>query len=187
MTPTGAESTRAGGLPPVDRSTLDDETDALLSLAVNPAGDVVPAVQVIANSGKLLGPFLTWAAALHFEGVLSDRHHEILALRTSHNLESSFEWAEHVGWATKAGLTDAEITAVAAGPEGWPATEAALIRLADELHEQHNASDATLATVVDALDVASAVEAVLVVGQYSMLCGLCAAARLDATDAGPTG
>lgn len=182
MTQAIGDITRAGGLPLADRSKLDEETDAILSLAMNPAGKVVPAVQVIANNAGLLGPFLTWAAALHFDGVLSKRHHEILALRAAHNYNSSFEWAEHIGWAQQAGMTDEEIAAVADGPEGWEPTEAALIRFADELHHNRTTSDATLAAVVDALDHASAVEAVFVVGQYSMLSSMCAAARLDETD-----
>jgi len=178
-----SDITREGGLARVDRSTLDDETDAVLSLAMNPSGEVVAAVQVIANNASLLGPFLTWATALHFEGVLSKRHHEILALRTSYNCDSAFEWKEHVGWAKDAGLTDAEIDAVAAGCEGWPTTEALLIRFADELHVRRSATDATLAALTEVLDEASVVEAVFVVGQYSMLSSLCAVARLDENDA----
>lgn len=156
-------------IPPPARSGLDDATNELLSLAVAPSGETAATIAALAHSPKLVGPFLGWAAALHFDGVLSARHHEVLALRVAHNCGSRYEWEEHTGWAEQAGLSATEIAAVAAGSAGWPPAEAALIRAADELHDRQDLTDASLAALMEVLDPPGAVEAVMVVGQYTML------------------
>ena len=50
---------------------------------------------------------------------------------------------------TIAGMTDAELAAVAAGPDDptWTAHEAALLRAADELHRETTVADDTWATL----------------------------------------
>lgn len=161
--------TDPGRIPPPERATLADETNELLSLAVAPSGETAATIEVLAHNPKLVGPFLGWAAALHLDGVLSPRHHEVLALRVAHNCGSTYEWHEHRGWAHQAGLTDDEIGRVATRSSDWPDIEAALIRAADELHTTQDLSDQTLATLTEALGAPAVVEAIMVVGQYTML------------------
>jgi len=107
-------------LPPPDRDSLDPSTNELLALAVAPSGETAETIAVLAHNPALVGPFLSWAMALHVDGVLSKRLHEIVALRAAHNCGSVYEWDEHVGWATAAGLTDAEIGEVRRGPAPIP-------------------------------------------------------------------
>ena len=73
-------------LPPPDRSTLDAEVDDLLSLATAPSGDTAETIAVMAHCPALVRPFLEWSMALHTEGVLPPRLHEIIALRVAHSL-----------------------------------------------------------------------------------------------------
>lgn len=162
-------------LPPPDRSTLDPETDELLSLATTPSGDTAQTIAVMAHSPALVEPFLQWAMALHTSTALNARLHEIVALRVAHNCGSSYEWDEHVGWARRAGVSDAEIHALSQDPEGWATLDAAVVTAVDELHVDQNLSDATLALLRDGLGDAAAVEIVLVVGQYTMLSMLASA------------
>ena len=126
---------------------------------------------VLAHSPKLLGPFLAWAAALVFDGALSRRDHELLALRTASNCASPFEWTHHVNYGRAAGLDDVEIARVAAGPTapGWGRGDAALLQAADELHTSGTIADGTWEELARRLTTAALVEVPWVVGQYTML------------------
>jgi len=126
---------------------------------------------VLAHDPKVLGPFLAWAAALVFNGALSRRDHELLALRTAANCASDFEWAHHAVYARAAGLDEDEIARVAAGPNavGWDPADAALLRAADELHVSKTIADATWERLAERLTPAALVEVPWVVGQYTML------------------
>ena len=126
---------------------------------------------VLAHDPKVLGPFLAWAAALVFDGELSRRDHELLALRTAANCASDFEWAHHAVYARAAGLDEDEIARVAAGPNavGWDPADAALLRAADELHVSKTIADATWERLAERLTPAALVEVPWVVGQYTML------------------
>ena len=126
---------------------------------------------VLAHDPKVLGPFLAWAAALVFDGALSRRDHELLALRTAANCASDFEWAHHAVYARAAGLDEDEIARVAAGPNavGWDPADAALLRAADELPVSKTIADATWERLAERLTPAALVEVPWVVGQYTML------------------
>ena len=127
---------------------------------------------VLARQPDLLAPFLTWAAALALNGVLSKRHHELLALRAAWNCRSAFEWVEHVEYARATDLTDDEIAAVAqpmTDDDAWSPLERALLRAADELHTTTNVTDETWTILADSLEPPALVELLFVVGQYTML------------------
>ena len=125
----------------------------------------------IAHHPTLLEPFLGFAAALASRGVLPKRSAELLALRTAWNCRSSFEWGHHALYAREAGLGDDEIERIAKAPESthWSAPDRALLRSADELHQQHTLNDDTWAELAGLLSEAQLVELVFVVGQYTML------------------
>src|ERR1700712_5360814 len=104
---------------------LRADVEELLPLIARPGGKPASTMVVLARSPDLLAPFLGWAAALALNGVLSNRDHELLALRAAQNCGSKFEWDEHSDYARDAGLTDVEIAAVARPiDEGdWSASE----------------------------------------------------------------
>src|SRR5258705_2564967 len=78
----------------------------LLPLIAPPGREPARTMAVLARQPDLLAPFLGWAAALALNGVLSQRHHELLALRSARNCRSAFEWVEHVEYARATDLTD---------------------------------------------------------------------------------
>jgi 4-carboxymuconolactone decarboxylase len=125
----------------------------------------------IAHHPVLLKPFLGFAAALATRGVLPRRASELLALRAAWNCASPFEWGHHVIYARAAGLGEAEIARVPAGPDatGWGAADRALLRAADELHAEHDLSDATWAELRRSWTPAQLLEIPFVVGNYTML------------------
>src|SRR5579862_4518454 len=104
---------------------------------------------VMAHNPGLLGPFIGWASALVFNGALSRRDHELLALRAASNCGSDFEWAHHVVYGRAAGLDDDEIARVLTGPgaPGWAPGDAVLLQAADELHVTGTIADATWAAL----------------------------------------
>jgi alkylhydroperoxidase family enzyme len=154
----------------IGRLARPEPIDASAAATLAYFGDDPPGtVAALAHPHALLGPFLGWAAALALQGTLPKRDHELLALRAAYLGRSAYEWGEHADYAREAGLTDHEIARVAAGPEGWPRREAALLRAADELHATTTITDATWAELARQYDEAQLVEVVYVVGQYTML------------------
>ncbi len=166
-------------IPPPDPRALAPEVAEALSIALAPSGEPAATMEVLAHQGELLAPFLGWAAALHLNGVLTPREHELLALRAAWNCRSAFEWGEHCGYGRRAGLSEAELTAVAAGPDaGWSDHEAALLRAADQLHHGADVDDGVWAALAARHDEAALAEIVFVVGQYTMLSMVANAARV---------
>jgi 4-carboxymuconolactone decarboxylase len=163
-------------------SELRADVAELLPLIAPPGREPARTMAVLARQPALLTPFLGWAAALALEGVLPKREHELLALRVARNCGSDFEWGEHVEYARSAGLTDAEIAAVARDDGVWNVTEASLLRAADELHADSNVSDATWRELAAAFDPPALVEILFVVGQYTMLSLVANAAGIDLPD-----
>ena len=133
---------------------------------------------VLARQPELLSPFLGWAAALALNGVLPERDHELLALRAAHNCGSRFEWVEHAEYARAAGLTDAEIDAVAGSSDAFSGVERALLAAADELHATSTVSDATWSELAAHYDPPALVEILFVVGQYTLLSWFANAAEI---------
>jgi 4-carboxymuconolactone decarboxylase len=172
-----------GRIPVPRPDELRDDVRALLSLIAPPGREPARTMSVLARQPDLLSPFLGWAAALALQGVLSHRDHELLALRVALNCRSRFAWSEHVEYARAAGISDAEIAAIADRDHRWNAPEAALLHAANELHSGCDVSDATWAELAAHYDLPALVEILYVVGQYTMLSMVANAAGID----GPEG
>jgi 4-carboxymuconolactone decarboxylase len=154
----------------------------LLPLIAQPGREPARTMAVLARQPDLLSPFLGWAAALALNGVLSNRDHELLALRAASNCRSEFEWVEHAEYARAAGLNAGEIEKVARPlDEGtWSDAERALLRAADELHSGTDVTDATWVALAEHYDAPALVEILFVVGQYTMLSMVANAAGIPA-------
>lgn len=148
---------------------LRDDVRDLLPLIAKPGREPARTMAVLAVQPDLLAPFLGWAAALALNGVLPARDHELLALRVAWRSESDFEWGEHVEYARAAGITDAEIAAVARADHEWADRELSLLRAADEVCSGFTVTDATWAALATHYDPPALVEILFVVGQYLML------------------
>jgi alkylhydroperoxidase family enzyme len=144
-------------------------------------------LRAIAHHAELLDPFLGFSAALATRGALPRRDSELLALRAAWNCRSEFEWGHHAVYARAAGLSDAEIDAVAVGSDapGWSDADRALLRAADELHAHKAITEATWAALAARLGAAQLVEIPFVVGQYTMLSMVAGALRVPLEDGLP--
>jgi 4-carboxymuconolactone decarboxylase len=162
---------RVPAQPPAD---WNDATKAAFA-AVAPAASGrrplhLPAV--VAQHPTLLEPYMAWATAVARRGVLDARSATLLALRTALRCRSEFEWGVHATHAgERAGMSAEEVARVAAGPDapGWSARDAALLRAADELHDEDAVGDDTWAALSAELGTDALLETVFVVGHYTML------------------
>jgi alkylhydroperoxidase family enzyme len=162
-------------IPPLPPDQRDDRTEELL------AGLRVPGAEgrdmnifaTLAHHPRLLRRWSAFGGTLLYRGELPDRHRELLILRTAWNCRAAYEWGQHVRIGLEAGLTRDEVTALAAdgaaGDPAWDDGDAALIRAADELHEDAWIHDDTWAALAERWDEAQLVELCMVVGQYHLV------------------
>jgi alkylhydroperoxidase family enzyme len=124
-----------------------------------------------ARNPELFRVWLPLGGYLLAAGKLSGRDRELLILRTAVNCGSSYEWGQHVRISLDGGIEREAIDRVLEGPDadGWTAHEAALLRAADELHEDSRVGDATWEALAETFDEAQLIEATMVVGHYHMV------------------
>lgn len=100
--------------------------------------------------------------------VLPLRDRKLLILRTGWLCQAPYEFGEHVNLAKRAGLTTQEIERIIVGssaPE-WNAHERALLRAAEELHEDAMIGDKTWAQLSQRLNEHQLVELTVLIGQF---------------------
>jgi 4-carboxymuconolactone decarboxylase len=103
-------------------------------------------------------------------------HRELLILRVAWRTRSGYEWAQHSRMGAEAGLTAAQLEAIAEGPAAavWTPLERALVTAVDEMIDDHAVSDATWAALASHFESTEMFELLFVVGGY-----LCLAAVLN--------
>jgi alkylhydroperoxidase family enzyme len=107
---------------------------------------------------------------------LEPRIRELAILRVAWRTGSGYEWNQHHRMGGDEGLTDAQLSAVSAGPTAavWNPTERAVLTAADEMIDQFVVSAETWAALASAFEPASVFELLFVIGGY-----LCLAAVLN--------
>ena len=109
--------------------------------------------------------------ALH-KSTLPARDREVLILRTGRLCGAEYEWAQHVPFAERAGLTADEIRGIAAGADAavWSdGHDRALLRAADQLHRETTIDDATWGTLATRYGIQQLMDVVFTVGQYRLV------------------
>jgi 4-carboxymuconolactone decarboxylase len=127
--------------------------------------------RTLARNPDALQAFLAWGNyVLSARNSLSARQRELAILRTGWLCRAGYEWAQHVEFGRRSGISDAEIEAVKAGPDapGWDTLEAAILRACDELVGDHHISDTTWAALAQLGD-RSRMDLVFTVGQYTQV------------------
>ena len=161
-------------IPPLPEDEWDGGAGDILR-AVPPGADApVGSNNVFSTFARHPDLFRTWimfAGHLLNGGLLPPRDRELVILRTAVRCRSSYEWGQHVRLSLKLGIGRDEIDRVLAGAEaeGWSEHDAALLRAADELHDDSMVSDGTWATLAETYDERQLIELVMLAGQYHLV------------------
>lgn len=128
----------------------------------------------LGRNRRLFWGWLHFAGKLMPGGRLPRRETELVILRVAHRSGSTYEWTQHEGLGRRAGLTDAEITAVAEpltqeGGHLWSGRERMLLTVTDEIIDHADVSDETWSLMGHHLDERTCVELLMLVGHYRML------------------
>lgn len=100
---------------------------------------------------------------------LSVRQRETLLMRIGVLCRSEYEWAAHSRLGRRAGMTDADVARIVAGPgsaSGGDPLETALLQATDELYRDDVVSDKTWSALARGLDTKQLLDVLIAVGGY---------------------
>lgn len=105
------------------------------------------------------------------KSTLPRRDFELVVLRTDWLCQSPYNWGEHVKIAKRFGITSDEIEQVTQGStaSSWSDHERALLRAAEELHENAMLSDETWAILAKRFNEQQLFELIVLVGQFTLV------------------
>lgn len=137
-----------------------------------PGQPVLNIYATVARHPKLAKRWLVFGSHVLGKSTISARERELVILRTGHLCQSAYEWGQHVRIAKAAGISDAEIERIKAGPDapGWDPFEATLLRATDELRNDSCISDATWQALAARYSEQQLLDLIFAIGQYTMVC-----------------
>jgi 4-carboxymuconolactone decarboxylase len=155
---------------PLSEDELDDDARDLLAQAAPPGARAVNIFATLVRAPGLFRRWLPFGGKL-LRGKLPARDRELAILRTAWLCEAPYEWAQHVVIARAAGLTDAQIEAVATGPDdpSWAAADVTLLSAVDQLHDDSVIDDETWAALAERYDDRQMIELPMLIGHYHMI------------------
>ncbi|MGD9703534.1 MAG: carboxymuconolactone decarboxylase family protein [Acidimicrobiia bacterium] len=156
---------------PLRSDEVDDETRQLFDKGLRgPDGTPLNIFATLARHPKLLKRWLPFATHVLSKNSLSPRHRELLILRTGYRCRSTYEWGQHVLIALDCDLTQDEVDRVRQGPDaGWDEHESALLRAADELHDESLISDRTWMQLAARYGDEELIDVIATVGNYHVV------------------
>ena len=157
-------------IPTIEPASWTAEQRALIAPQTRPDGTVFNLYKTLLNHPKLYTPRARFGSYLQRDSLLDPETRELAILRTAWNINTGYEWAHHFESAKSAGLSDAEVAAIAIGPSapGWNARQRAVLTAADELRREAFVSDATWAELANYYGIKERIEIVYTVGGYTM-------------------
>ena len=138
--------------------------------------------RMVAHAETALRPFLRLGGSILGQQKLSDRLRELAILRVANLSRARYEWVQHVPFARRAGITDAQIEAIEQGEiEGdlFDSEDRAVLRFTTEALEKVRVSDQTFAEVASRLTPREVVELLLAIGFYRMVATLLETTAVD--------
>ena len=134
-------------------------------------GRILNIFGTLAHHPELMRRWLVFGNHILGKSTLPERERELAILRVGYRCKSEYEWGQHVLIAKRCGISDEEIARVAAGPgaKGWSAADAAVLRAADELHEDQMISEATWSELVKTWNRQQLMDLVFTIGQYHLV------------------
>jgi alkylhydroperoxidase family enzyme len=162
---------------PVDLDALDDDqSEALAPMlggrdVTRSGGHILNIFRTLVHAPKALTAFLAWGGyILSRRNSLSERDRELVILRVGYNCRSGYEFTQHSRIGLDAGLTEAEVEAIKAGPDdpSWNESDRAMLRATDDLTRDFHVSDASWSALSFLTD-KQKMDLVMTVGQYTQV------------------
>lgn len=127
--------------------------------------------RTLAHSPATLKAWLPYAEHILRDNRLPERDRELAILRVAWNTRSAYEWGLHVRLARSIGFSDADITAVVAGPEAahFTALESALVRGVDEIMRDWEVGAATWKVLAEGYGPDQQIDYLFVVCQFVLV------------------
>lgn len=151
-------------IPPLDPAQFSQEQARLVG-----AWTHLNFSKVVVRHPAMYPIFVPWIEQLIARTKLPPRDREVLVIRTLALSDETYEAHHHVQIARKAGMSDAEIAAVARGDEGLDDWDRVLVRAADELVRERRIADTTWAALAARYDEEQLMDAVFLVGCYNTM------------------
>lgn len=139
--------------------------------------------RLLANAPRVFGGWTQMVDEMLDSPTFSPRMRELIILRVAHVQRSRYEFSQHVGLARSAGLTEAQITAIAGvdyrDAAGFNGTEHVVLDLITELCTTKRLRNDTFAAAHAALGGPALTELLMIVSSYYGLALVLNAADLE--------
>ena len=150
-------------IPPLPETEWTDEVRELL-----PEGGRLNLFTTLVRHPKLFKRWGVFGAHVLSKSTLPVRERELLILRTGYRCNAAYEFHQHTRLGLAAGLTPEEIQRLRGPIEGFSARDTALLRAADELHDDQMISDETWRALCESWDEKQRIDLIFTVGQYTL-------------------
>jgi len=162
---------RATRLTPLAPAEWTADARRVLSGLSRPDGSVLNIFATLARHPQLLESWLGFGVHVLGGSTLDPRERELAILRVGWLCRSEYEWGQHVEIGKHAGVTDADLTRLADGPDdpGWSDRERAVLRAVDALHETQTIPDSEWSALARHLDEQQLLDLIFTVGQYTLV------------------
>jgi alkylhydroperoxidase family enzyme len=136
-----------------------------------PAGKTPPLniFTTLARHPDLMRRFQVFGAHVLAKSTLPARERELVILRTGFRCNSAYEFHQHTRIGLASGLTRDEIAKLQRDASEWSGPDAALVRAADELHDDQMISDATWNELAARFSEQQLMDLVFAIGQYTLV------------------
>jgi 4-carboxymuconolactone decarboxylase len=143
-------------------------------------GGILNIFRSLSHSPEMLRRFMKLGSYFLDEGKLRPKLRELAILRAGFICKAPYEFAQHVSWGRRSGLSDAQIRGVATPSIAlFDRHEMAVLSYAGELSADARVSDATFAAVAEFLNSEEIVELTMVIGYYNMVSRALNALQVD--------
>jgi len=124
--------------------------------------------QSIGHVPRTMQAYMRYGTALWNAGDLSTRERELAILAVARTVRSRYEWHQHVELGREAGITDAELSAVARDDDGgFPEREQAILRYASAV-AAGRVTDPLFEAAAEVTDTETVVGLTMLAGHYLM-------------------
>jgi alkylhydroperoxidase family enzyme len=183
-------STPAGDAPRIAplEPPYEPEIEAMLQRWMPPGAGIEPLrlFRTLGVHRELASRMRPLGAGILGRGRVQPRLREVVIHRTSALCGAEYEWGVHaVGFARPLGFTEEQLASTVHGcaDDGvWSEAEAAVFRLADELHETSTVSDGLFSELAQLFEPDLILELVITAGWYHTIAFVINAARVENED-----